>query len=246
MEENVNTENLYNALRAIIVNSLVNDYAVERVAFGFEKPGDSAPIDYYLEQLRLNCPRRRSDICGAYIDEREHIRAEQDRDGFVRDLFIIQMERIFFDAPKNARAERDGEELPLSPRFREYVLGLLPLFAEVLNVEVKYDVFDIMPTDREARVGEYTEWKRFVTSILVKPLRAGRQIDRYVKDFINPPYFIRRLIEKRGKNYYLKPVDIDGGEYAFALFSLMRFVNVENDKILELKMLEWERRHKRE
>lgn len=249
MKETKDTDKLFQAIKALFVNSFVNGYAVERVAFGYEKPGDVAPIDLYVQDLRLNIrggAYSRKDIPGVYIDKQERISIEQDYSEYVRDLFVSQTERILDKAPKDNNLERDGEELPLLPRFREYLFGLLPLFTEILNTEVEYDAFDIIPTDKEASVAEYPKWQRFVTAILIKPLRSGSQINRYVKDISNAPHYIGRLIEKRGKNFYLKSVDINSYEYAFALFSLMRFMNNENNKLFELKMFEWERRYRSE
>ncbi len=242
MENRIDTERIYNATKAIIVNSLVNDYAVERVAFGFEKPGDIAPIELYAEHLDLSrflTTDNRKCIPGIYIDEQERIKTEQDYAEYVRDLFVTQMERIFISAPKDARLERKGEEIPLTSRFREYIFGLLPLFTEILNVKVEYQVFDVIPTDKAIYAAEYEKWQKFVTAILLKPLRSGSQVNRYVKDFTYAPYYVRRLIEKRGKNFYLKNADIESKGYIFALFSLMRFMNGENTALLELKMREF-------
>ena len=247
MEKTIDTEKIYSAIRVLTFNMLVNDYAAERVAFGFEKIGDKAPIELYLSHLRLNVNDglcKRSDIVGSSIDEQECISADRDYSEYVRDLFIYQIECIFNDAPKDKCLERDGEEIPLASRFREYLFGLLPLFTEVLETEVEYSVFDIIPTDKEIRVAEYDKWQRFVTAILLKPLRSGSQINRYVKGITNAPQYVRRLIEKKGNNFYLKHINIESYEYIFALFSLMNFINGEHDKIFELKMLEWERQHK--
>ena len=243
--ETTNSDGLYSAMRALVMNSLINSYAAERVAFGYEKPGDQAPIDLYLKHLRININDgyRRRDIPGVYIDENERISAKQDYAEYVRDLFVEQMEWIFMDAPNDIRLERDGEEIPLLPRFREYLFGLLPLFTEVLSIEVECSVFDVIPIGGEVRVAGYPKWHELVTAILLKPLRPGRQVNRYVKHFANAPYYISRLIEKKGENFYLKQVDINSYKYIFALFSLMNFMNSENDKIFELKMCEWERLH---
>lgn len=245
MEYTIDESKILGALQALILNLQINYYAVERVAFGYEKPGDQAPIDLYLQDLHLNINdvHNRNDVSGVYIDEKECISIEQDYAEYVRDLFVEQTERIFIDAPKDVRMERDGEELPILPRFREYVFGLLPLFTEILNSDVKYDAFDVMPTATD-RTDKYDKCRKFVTAILIKPLRSGSQINRYVKDFTDAPQYIRRLIEKKGKSYYLKPLDMNSYEYAFALFSLMQFMNGENDKIFELKMREWERMNK--
>ncbi len=242
MERTLDTEKMNKALYAIILNLLVNNYAVERVAFGFEKPGDQVPIELYLDHLHLNiynAPNKRKDIPGIYIDEQEHVSTEQDYAEYVRDLFVLQMQSIFYDAPTDTRLERDGEELPFIPRFRNYFFSLLPLFTEVLN---KYDAFDVIPTNNT----DYDKWRKFVTAILLKPLRSGSRINRYVRDFMNAPFYIRRLIECKGNNYYLKPIDIESSEYCFAVFSLMKFMNGENSELLELKMREWERLHKTE
>lgn len=249
MENQINIERFVKATKALIVNTLVNDYAIERVAFGYEQPGSQAPIDLYLDHLHLDINdglHKRRDIPGIYIDEDERISTEQDYSEYVRDLFVTQMESIFIDAPTDKRLERAGEEIPLSARFRDYLFGLLPLFTEILNVKVEYTPFDVIPTDKTIYVAEYPQWQKFVTAILLKPLRSGSQVNRYVKDIKNAPYYIRRLIEKRGKNFYLKTADTESVDYIFALFSLMRFMNGENGKILELKMREWERLHKSE
>lgn len=248
--EILNADKIRNAVRAIALNTLVNDYAVERVAFGFEKPGDKAPIDLYLSHLRLSVNdglHKRADIPGVYIDEQERISAELDYAEYVRDLFVYQMECIFINAPKDIYKERTGEEIPLLPRFREYLFGLLPLFTEVLSVEVANNVFDVIPiADDAMRSAKYQKLQKFVTAVLLKPLRSGGQINRYVKDITFAPHYVSRLIEKKGKNFYLKHVDIESYEYIFALFSLMQFTSGEHYRLLELKMREWERRHKPE
>lgn len=246
MKKEIDDGKILNAIKSLVFNSRVNNYAAERVAFGYEKTGDKAPIDLYLKHLRLDitdAPNRYEDIYGVYIDEQGCISAEQDYTEYVHDLFVYQMERIFFYAPKDIQLERDGEEIPLYPRFRKYLFGVLPLFAEILNVKVEYNAFDVMPINNEARMTEYPKWIKFVTAILINPLRSGSQINRYVKDFTCAPHYIRRLIEKKGKNFYLKPVDIESCEYIFALFSLMIFMNAENDRMFEMKMREWERIH---
>lgn len=243
MEETFDIDKGLKALKTIVLNSQINNYAVERVAFGYEKPGEQAPIDLYLEHIFLGFdyePQMRKDIPGVYIDEQERISAKQNYSEYVHDLFVYQIESIFFDAPKDIHLERAGEEIPLLPHFRDYLFGIIPLFAEVLNVEVEYNAFDLISTDKVERTKEYCKWLKFVTAILLKPLRSGSQINRYVKDITNAPHYIRRLIEKKGKNFYLKPKNIDSYEYIFALFSLMLFKNDENGKLLELKMRKWE------
>ena len=240
MEKNIDAEKVYKTLRILILNALANSYAVERAAFGFDKPGDRVPIDLYSKHLRLNL--RHDDLVGEFIDDDGLIR-EKSHNEFVYELFVSQMERIFDDAPKDIKSKHTDEDIPLLPRFRDYLFGLLPLFNEVMNTEVEYDVFDLIPTDKNNRATEYFEWKKFVTAILLKPLRSGSRINRYVKAFTAAPHCIKNLIEKKGKNFYLKPVDIYSSEYAFALFSLMHFMNAENNKLFELKLLEHERNH---
>lgn len=247
MEKTLDTEELHNKLRALVMNSLVNSYAAERVAFGYEKPGDPAPIDLYLKQFRININdglHKRTDIPGVYIDEQECISTKQDYAGYVRDLFVYQMDCIFMDAPKDKKLERVGEEIPLPSHFRKYLFGLLPLFTEVLGVRVESNVFDVIPINGYARVYGYSKWHKFVTAILLKPLKSGSLVNGYVKDFLSTPYYIRRLVETRGNNFYLKPIDIYSYEYIFALFSLMLFMSDEHDRLLELKMREWERQYK--
>lgn len=237
---------LFQKIKMTILSSRCNEYAVERVAFGYEKPGDKAPIDLYLEHLFLGFdyePRMRGDIPGVYIDEEECLTAAQDYDEYVHYLFVCQMERMFYFAPKDASIVRDGGVLPIISPFREYLFGLLPLFTEVLNVTVEYNEFDVLPTDKEERLNEYFKWHKFVTAILLEQLESGSQIDQYVKDIINAPHYVSRLIEKKGNNFYLKTADTKSYEYIFALFSLIQFIKDENGKLFELKMFEWERRY---
>lgn len=240
MEKNIDADKVYRTLRKLILNALVNNYAVERAAFGFDKPGDRVPIDLYAEHLRLNL--RQGDLVGEFIDDDGFI-CEKTRAEFVYELFVSQMERIFDDAPKDIKSKRPDEDIPLLPRFRDYLFGLLPLFTEVMNTDVEYDVFDLIPPNKADVATEYPEWKKFVTAILLKPLRSGSRINRYVKNFTAAPPCIGQIIEKKGNNFYLKPVDIYGGDYAFAMFSLMRFMNAENNKLFELKLLKHKRTH---
>lgn len=243
MEETEYTQKCAKAAKALILNSLMNNYAVERVAFGYEKPGDLAPIDMYLEQVRLGFdyePYMRKDIHGLYIDERGYINAELSYSEYVHELFVMHMEHIFKDAPKDWDLAGNYEDLPIQQPFRDYLFSIEPLFAEVLSVEVEYNTFDLIPPDKAVRRKEYRYCRKFVTAILLEQLTAGSQVNKHVKRITCAPYFINRLIEKRGDDYYLKPVDINSYEYIFALFSLMSFGNEENDSLLELKMWEWE------
>lgn len=249
MEKILDADKIFTAFKSIALNVTINDYAIERVAFGYEKPGDPAPIDLYLKHINFGFdyePQMRKDIPGFYINEQECISTEQDYAAYVHDLYVMQMESIFVDAPKDVQLKRASEEIPILPRFRDFLFEIEPVFAEVLKVEVEYNVFDLIVSDKEARKNEYSKWLNFVTAILLKPLRAGGRINRYVKDISSAPHYIRRLIEKKGSNFYLKPIDINSYEYSFALFSLMLFKNDENGKLLELKMFEWERQYKAE
>lgn len=246
MGKTLDEKSIIQAIEAFVFNYRINDYALERVAFGFDKFGGIAPIDLYLEHLRLDINdhgHKRSNVVGMYIDRQEHIRTEQTYAQYMEDFFVDKLTPIFFDAPKEC-LDADQVGIKLIPRCRNYLLGLLPLFIEVLNTEVKYDAFDVIPTDQAARATEYPKWKKFVTEILLKPIVFGSKINSYVKDFKNAPYYVRQLIKKKGRNFYLKDLDDNIYDYAFALFSLMLFINNEHGKLLELKMLEWERRHK--
>ena len=242
-------EKLLPKVKANIVKKSVNNYAVERVVFGHEKPGDKAPIDLYLEHLDFDnedwqC--NREDIPDVYIDEQERISDEYDYAEYVRALFVYQMEKIFTFSPTDERLEIIKEEIPLQSPYREYVFGQLPLFTEVLNTEVENNSIDFIPTSDKIRAMESAKWDNLVTAILFEPLSSGSKIDKYLKGVKHPLRYIERLIEKRGRHFYLKPVDINSYEYIFALFSLMKFFNNENDKLFELKMFEWERQHKGE
>lgn len=246
MGKTFDEEKAFQAVKAIILNNVINDYAVERVAFGYEKPSDKAPIDLYLEHVYLGFeyePSMRKDIYGLYINEQERISAEYDYSEYVYDLFTMHMQNIFFDAPKDVDLECDSEDLPFLPPLRDYLFGILPLFAEVMNVEVEYIAFDDIAMYKQAYTNEYCKWFKLVTDILLKPLKSGCQINKYVKDIKNAPHYIGRLIEQRGKNFYLKPIDVNGYEFIFALFSVMNFKNYENVSLLEQKMLEWEQQH---
>lgn len=247
MKKTFDEEKIVNAVKAIAYNALVNNYAIERVAFGYEKVGGKVPVDLYIKDLliTLNDEYKRDDIIpGLYIDKEERISDEFDYSEYVSDLFVCQIERIFGDAPKNEDLAENGEEIPLLPRYRDYLFGLLPLFKEVLNTEVKYDVFNVIPTDKTVGIAEYPKWKKLITDILIKPIKSGSKINRYIENITNAPYYVSRIIEQKGKKFYLKLLDIKSYEYAFALFSLMQFMNEENGKLFELKMREWERNQK--
>lgn len=244
--KDMDKEKYVQSIQAIAVNMLVNNYAVERVAFGYEKPGDKAPIDLYIRHLRTyiqDMPVDCSDIAGVYIDEQERISTEYDYDIYLHDLYVLTMESLFVaDAPKDVELEAKGEEIPFASWLRDYLFGILPLFAEVLQTDVEYNDFDVIPMLPECKA-EYPKWKKFIMARLLEPLKSGSNINEYVKDFIHAPHYVDRLIAKRDDNYFLKPIDINSYEFIFALFSIMQFKNGQNVKLLELKMFEWERRH---
>ena len=81
---------LFMALRALVMNLNVNEYAVERVACGYEKPGDKIPLDLYLNnlQINLNDGYSRDDIPSFNIDENERISTDLDYAGYVCDLLV--------------------------------------------------------------------------------------------------------------------------------------------------------------
>lgn len=238
-----------NNLISLVAYSMVNSYTAERVAFGFEKPGDKAPIDMYLKHLHIDYFDRQNcctDFSGLYLNEQECIKPEQDYSVFVRDLFVFQMEGLFMYLPKDELLERRGEEIPLPSPFREYLFELLPLFTEVLQTKVSYSPFDVILPNKEARFRGFPKWNKFVTSIYFKKIKPGSRVNRYFKNYPHAPYFVTRLVDKINNYYYLKSVDVNSFEYAFALFSLMSFMTDEHNFVFEMKMHEWERKHKKE
>ena len=78
MEETLDLDEQYKS-KLIIINVLIELYTIERVALGYEKPGDKAPIDLYSKHVGLEnyCDDFiRSRIHGHYIDTHECISTE--------------------------------------------------------------------------------------------------------------------------------------------------------------------------
>jgi len=223
---------------------LVDIYTNENVAFGRIKVNEEVPIKRYLEEMRFRHIEEILDEIpldgpnmehGCVIERDFHERCFEiysDRTGYL--LADIPIDKSF--------EEKDGDLYHFKYGWYEYLKELYPIFEEIMKTEVTPDLFAVIPDllEEKERRTYYNTSSKFVLAIKTKGLRQGGRIDRYINkmNFISP--FIKRLIKKQKGHYCLKNNDVNSLDYKLALFSCFRFMNEDNAKLFELKMLQWE------
>ncbi len=237
-------KDIMKAFWSIEANILINAYTNENVVFGRIKANEQVPIKRYLEEIGLYNIQKFSDdsfLNGHNIENGCVI----ERD-FHERCFEIYSDRIGYlltDIPIDQSFEKeDGDLYHYHYGWYEYLKNLYPIFEEIIKTEVTPDLFAAVPDllDETEKQNYYNAASEFVLAIKTKELKQGGRIDRYMKEmnFISP--LIQRLIKKQKKHYYLKNSDINSLDYKLALLSCFRFMNEDNAKLFELKMLQWE------
>lgn len=249
IERTPENEKIIKALAFMGTNSLINTLANENVVFGRIKAKEKVPTKQYLENLGLK--RIIPYIADENLDGvniQNSCIVEKDFSERCFDLYIEKISYLFYKIPTDKSFEEDNGIAHYKYGWYEYLNNLYPLFVEIIKTEVHPDLFTAIPEllNLKQQVSYYDTVSRFVLAIKTKGLRQGGRIDRYVKNmnFISP--IIKRLIITRKGHYYLKNSNINSLDYKLALFSCFRFMNEDNAKLFELKMLQWEEQHNAE
>lgn len=236
-------EEIIKALAFMGTNSLINTLANENVVFGRIKSKEKVPTKQYLENLGLK--RMIPYIADENLDGvniQNSCIVEKDFSERCFELYIERISYLFYKIPIDKSFEEEDGIAHYKYGWYEYLNNLYPLFVEIIKTEVQPDLFAAIPEllDFKQQLNYYDTVSRFVLAIKTKGLRQGGRIDRYVKNmnFISP--LIKRLIITRKGHYYLKNSNINSLDYKLALFSCFRFMNEDNAKLFELKILKWE------
>lgn len=240
---NIDTSKIENdivrAFNAISINCLMNNYALENVVLGLIDTSEIIPIEQYANDLHIqNLHQYRQHLEGYYIDEHERI-INQNRDRLIFNFYLNHIQNIF---EKNMEARYENDDsclLPCNERLRNYLLNAFPIFLQIMNTNVEYDFYDIIPhiTDAEA-YENHLKLTKFITAIKLKGLRRGNSVNRYVKEIQYIPFTVNKLI-KKVHNRYILIKDSESIEYKIALFSIFPFLNDRHNQIFELKIKRW-------
>jgi len=224
-------------------NSLINTLANENTVFGRIRSKEKVPIKQYLETLGLK--RMIPYIADENLDGaniQNGCIVEKNFSERCLELYIEKISNLFYKIPIDKSFEEDDGIEHYKYGWYEYLNNLYPMFVEILNTEVQPDLFAAVPDllDLKEKFNYYEAASKFVLAIKTNGLRQGGRIDRYVKNmnFISP--LIKRLIIVRKGHYYLKNSNINSLDYKLALLSCFKFMNEDNAKLFELKMLKWE------
>lgn len=236
-------EDAIKAFICIEANILINAYTNENALFGRIKANDQVPVKRYLEEMGFRNIEK-------YLDDL-FLNGRNIENGYVLDRdfhescfehYSANIDILFHGIPIDKSFEGNDDIFHYKYGWYEFLKNLYPLFEEIIKTEVTPDLFSAVPDllDETEKQNYYIAVSKFVLAIKTKGLRQGKRIDRYIKkmNFISP--IIKRLLQKRKGHYYLVNSDINSLDYKLALLSCFRFMNEDNAKLFELKMLQWE------
>ncbi len=240
-------EDIIKAFLNIEANILINLYTNENVLFGRININDKVPIKQYLEEIGFcNIDKFLDDLfLNGHNVENGYV-IERDFDERCFELYRSKIDLLFSKIPIDKSFEEDGDIYHYKYGWFEYLKNLYHLFKEIIKTQVEPDLFAAVPDlldETENRI-YYAAVSKFVLAIKTRGLRQGGRIDRYIKNinFLSP--LIQRLIKKQKGHFYLKNNDINSLDYKLALLSCFRFMNKDNAKLFELKILQWEENNK--
>lgn len=124
-------------------------------------------------------------------------------------------------------------------KLSEYLKELFPLFCDVMQTEIPDPIqldFFREPVDLRS----LSDLRDFLSVILLKGLRQGKRVDRYLKSLLPLTGYLRRLIRERNGHFYLENSDIQSLDYRLTLLSCFSFLSPENNHIFALKLYLWE------
>ena len=157
-------------------------------------------------------------------------------DSFLWTFYNEQAEQIF----AKASCSHLMAILPAYKRkLSEYLKELFPLFCDVMQTEIPDPIqldFFREPVDLRS----LSDLRDFLSVILLKGLRQGKRVDRYLKSLLPLTGYLRRLIRERNGHFYLENSDIQSLDYRLTLLSCFSFLSPENNHIFALKLHLWE------
>lgn len=235
------SEEIINAFKAIAVNSLFNCYALENVALSLINPNEHIPIEQYVTDLQIRAlsPYARKEyVNGIYIDE--NLKIIGDKDELTIDFYSSCINTLFDKIMKRKYAQESFYDLSCSKHYRDYFIESYSLFKDIIDTEIEYDNYDIIPDNlnRHEQSIHVAKMTKFVVAILLNGLQRRKCVDRYLKDIDALPFAVKNLIEKVNNRFILvKPTD--SVEYKIALFYLFPYLTETHRKIFELKAERW-------
>lgn len=215
-----------------------NHYARENVILGLINQAEPVPFDLYVSELGLPIasPFNISDsIEGFTIDAKGFIK-ERPLEEYYWDFFADQVNVLFASAPKfSPRLRKDG--------LYDFKFGLCEYLTDVFGLFKKI-IAQIIYTDYVAEDGAIDAnifyEQKFVKSVLLRKLRYGSRIDRYIKVSVFPNNYVSKLIKSRGKHNYLINSNPDNIDYKLALLSTFIFETKQHKRIFINKIVNWE------
>ena len=234
----IQDQRILTAFCSLSAHALMNGLALEEVIFGHLHPKEPVPFQKFLKVLSLETLQAfiaRKAISGDIITEDGCI-IDGSSDSFLWTFYNEQAEQIF----AKASCSHLMAILPAYKRkLSEYLKELFPLFCGVMQTEIPDPIqldFFREPVDLRS----LSDLRDFLSVILLKGLRQGKRVDRYLKSLLPLTGYLRRLIRERNGHFYLENSDIQSLDYRLTLLSCFSFLSPENNHIFALKLHLWE------
>lgn len=141
-------------------------------------------------------------------------------------LYADNVNEIFTRAPKAAGTSEDYAILPFKYGLQDYLYRLYPLFRRILITGALPDLF--CPPSGIDSGDYYAKIRKFVAAIMLKQLRQGSRINRYIKDLPALSPYIARLFKPYKGHYLLANSNIESIDYKLSLLACFTFPEQQN------------------
>ncbi len=233
---------LRNVINKVTLNSLINNYALENVVVGKTLPNMKIDFDSYINDLNLQYldPQdNRKYICGSIVNEDEFI-FNKSIDEYFMEFFSSKIKQLFaFEIKTSPKYAEDF--FPFNSSLKSYFQFIFYFFKEIALIEPLYSAYDLISPyrDYDTYLNSINNISKFVIAIKSKNLKQGACVDKYFKNIIEIPKYLKRLIKKANNHYLLANNDTSSLDYIVALISSFPFYKYENKKLFEIKAEYW-------
>lgn len=250
---NKNQREIISAINGLILNALVNNLVFENVVMGHLKINDDVPIDTYLHDLGIRIKDFNLDeypriFAGASISNEIKV-INKDLNYFCKDFYYMKMNNTFFDfilkrTQWNLNELENNDRTEYLEHFPEYIanfiLNLYPTFKQIAQQKIEYEFYDVIPLlSKDEELKQNTALTKLLINIAFRGKRVGAKIDRYVKQLVYVPKYLKTIIKNKKGHYYIINNDIESMDYKIAFLSAFDFKSRENYQIWYMKLDKW-------
>ena len=229
-----------NAIIGIMTNIRINCYVEENLLLKKISYNEEIPILQYLNELNIlqtNYSVNINDFDGfmIYNGRIRNINFEE----LCFDFYKSKIELIFRNAPKYQDNENDI--CHYKNGLYEYLKTIYKTFKEIIqiNLPVEIPISDFTPNHITSYENDLN-CASFIATILIKKLKLGKCVDKYLKNMDYIPDYLLRLVHKENNHYILINNNPNSKDYILALFSCFTFSTQQNKLIYHTKLSIWE------